>query len=172
MASDWYSLQLELDAFDESPFLASLAGSRATGIRFESFASLGDRDDNRRKLYELNKACSRDIPNRGEFYTFEDYVAQRIDVPSFMPSGVIIALDGDDWIGMCALSDHLDQGHMFVEMTGVRAQYRKRGISLAMKVLALRCARSTGATSIRTFHDRENSPAIRANEKLGFRPVL
>jgi RimJ/RimL family protein N-acetyltransferase len=171
MADNWYRLQLKLDAFDESPFVASLTRNRAAGIRFESFASLGDSHDNRRRLYELNRACSRDIPNRGEFYTFEDYVAQRMDTPYFRADGITIALDGEDWIGMCALSDHLDEGYLFVDMTGVRAEYRQRGISLAMKVLALRWARSVGATSIRTFHDRENKPAIRANEKLGFVPA-
>ena len=171
MAKDWHRLQLDLAAFDEGPFVASLERNRAVGIRLETFASLGSNDDNRRKLYELNKVCSRDIPNRGEFYSFEEYVEQRIDVPSFLPDGVIIALDHGEWVGMCSLSDHLEQGYLFVEMTGVRAEYRERGISLAMKIVAIRFARSRGARVIRTFHDRENLAAIRANEKLGFVPA-
>lgn len=167
---DWCKLSLDLDSFDETPFRATLEGHLAAGLRFEDFTHLGDGNENRRRLHELNKACSRDIPNRGEFYTLQEYVAQRIEVPSFMPDGVIIALDGDEWVGMCALSDHLAEGYMFVEMTGVRAEYRKRGIALAMKVLALRFARAAGAPAVRTFHHRENLPAIRANLKLGFAP--
>ena len=170
MPTIWYRLELRLDSFDESPFVGHLERSRAAGIQYATFGELGDHEDNRLRLYELNRACARDIPNRGDFYTFEDYVAQRIEVPTFRPSGVVVALDGDEWVGMCALSNHLDQGYMFVEMTGVRAEYRRRGISLAMKVLALRWARSTGASTIRTFHHPENKPAISANEKLGFRP--
>lgn len=169
--NDWYRLSLNLGEFDERRFVTNLERQRESGIHFADFASLGDSAESRRKLYELNRACSRDIPNRGDFYTFEEYVEQRIEVPSFMPGGVIIALDGDAWVGMCVLSDQLDRGHMFVEMTGVRADYRQSGISLAMKVLAFRFARAAGAGSIRTFHSRLNIPAIRANEKLGFRPV-
>ena len=37
-------------------------------------------------------------------------------MPSFDPSGVIIARDGVRWVGMLALSDRSDT---FVEMTGV-----------------------------------------------------
>lgn len=59
---------------------------------------------------------------------------------------------------------------MFIEMTGMRAGYRQRGISLAMKVLAIRFARAGGAVSIHTFHSHENSTAVRANEKLRLRP--
>lgn len=169
--NDWYRLTLDLEEFDEGPFVAGLERHRESGIRFADFTTLGDSDDSRRKLYELNRACSRDIPNRGVFYTFEDYVAQRIEVPSFASDGAIIALDGDAWVGMCVLSEHLDHRYMFIEMTGVRADYRQRGISLAMKVLAFRFARAAGAASIRTFHSHDNTPAIRANEKLGFRPV-
>jgi hypothetical protein len=33
-------------------------------------AGIGDTAGSRR---ELNKACSADIPGRGEFYTFDDY---------------------------------------------------------------------------------------------------
>lgn len=169
--NDWYRLTLDLVEFDEAPFVAGLERHRESGIRFADFASLGDSDESRRKLYGLNRACSRDIPNRGVFHTFEECVAQRIEVPSFASDGAIIALDGEEWVGMCVLSGHLDRGYVFIEMTGVLAEYRRRGISLAMKVLAVRFARAGGAASIRTFHSHDNIPAIRANEKLGFRPV-
>src|SRR4051794_3870530 len=103
MVVDWYKLELSLETFDESRFVPVLEACLETGIRFSNFAAVGGSDGERR-LYELNRACSRDIPNRGEFYTFEEYVAERIDDPAFVAEGVVIALHEDEWIGMCALS--------------------------------------------------------------------
>jgi len=39
----------------------------------------------------LNKICSSDIPARGTFYTYPDYIARRIDVRGYNPNGVILA---------------------------------------------------------------------------------
>ena len=45
-------------------------------------ADLGDTAGCRRALYELNKTCSADIPERGEFYTFHEYIDDRIEIPT------------------------------------------------------------------------------------------
>jgi hypothetical protein len=69
-------------------------------------AALGDAPEQRRKLYNLNKACSADIPDRGPFYTYEEYVTQRIDVAAFNPKGVIVGNQGDGWIAISATFLH------------------------------------------------------------------
>lgn len=123
--------------------------------------------DNRRALYELNKTCAADIPERGEFYSYESYVAERIEVPSFTPEGVIVARDGDTWIGMSATSLQPD-GRAFSEMTGVLRAYRGRGLSLALKLLAIRFVRDQGCRRLDTFHHPRNDSAIAMNRRLGF----
>ena len=45
-------------------------------------ANLGDTPEFRRALYELQKTCSADIPECGEFYTFDEYLAERIQTLS------------------------------------------------------------------------------------------
>jgi hypothetical protein len=55
--------------------------------RVSSLTELGDTPEYRYALYELNKALSVDIPDRGQFYAYEEYLAERIDVPAFMPAG-------------------------------------------------------------------------------------
>lgn len=52
-----------------------------------------------RALYELNKLCSADIPGRGAFYSYEEYIAGRINVPSYAAAGVILAVDEGTWVG-------------------------------------------------------------------------
>ncbi|MGW0749650.1 hypothetical protein [Streptomyces sp. NPDC002587] len=69
--------------------------SRASGISFTMMTELGDGPDARRALCELNEECSADIPGRGPFHSFDEYVRRRIEVLSYDPRGVVIARDGD-----------------------------------------------------------------------------
>ncbi|MEV8532446.1 GNAT family N-acetyltransferase [Streptomyces sp. NPDC051211] len=169
MAVEWVRLALDLEAFDESPFLPRLRSCREAGVELTTMAAVGDTPEHRRALYELNKACSADIPGRGAFHTFDEYLAQRIETPVYDPRGVVLARDGDAWIGMAATTIR-PEGFAFSEMTGVRAGYRGRGISLAMKLLAIGFARSGGVPVLRAFHHPGNTVAIAMNRRLGFVP--
>ncbi|MFI9243624.1 GNAT family N-acetyltransferase [Streptomyces sp. NPDC053086] len=162
----WVRLELDVTAFDATRFEEYVARCSAAGIRLTTLAELGDTPEHRRALYELNKECSADIPERGEFYSFEEYTERRFAAAGYDPRGVVIALDGDAWIGMAATSVH--DGFVFNEMTGVRAPYRGRGISIAMKTVGLRFARECGATRVRTFHHPANANAIAMNRRMGF----
>lgn len=158
MATEWVRLMLDLDSFDDTGFRSDLA--------FATLAELGDTAEHRRKLYELNKTCAADIPERGEFYSFEEYLAVRIEVPGYDAAGVIVALDGTEWVGFSMTS--IQPGFAFSEMTGVLAQYRGRGISLALKVRAIDFARRSGRRWLRAFHHPANAAAIGMNRRLGF----
>ena len=81
----WVKLELDVRALDAARFTQYAERCQAAGIRLVTLAGLGDTPAHRRALYELNKECSADIPERGEFYTFEEYLARRIDAPSFDP---------------------------------------------------------------------------------------
>lgn len=71
------------------------------GLEFTSLAEVGDTIAHRRAVYELNKTCSADIPERGECYAFS-------------------------------------------EMTGVLSSHRGRGVSTALKPMAIDFARTSG----------------------------
>ena len=161
-------LQLNLDEFDETRFAANLRRCRQSGVSFMTMANLGDTAECRRALYELNKTCSADIPERGEFYTFESYLAERIETCLYDPHGVVLAMNDGAWVGMATTSLHEAEGYAFSEMTGVLASHRGRGIALAMKLLGIRFARSNGYHCLRTFHHPRNANAIGMNRRLGF----
>ncbi|MFE6164552.1 GNAT family N-acetyltransferase [Streptomyces sp. NPDC056486] len=167
MAVEWVRLKLDLDAFDDARFEPYLRSCRQTGVEFTTMAAVGDTAEHRRALYDLNKTCAADIPERGEFYTYDEYVAQRVETPTFDPRGVVLALDGESWIGMATTSIQ-PEGHAFSEMTGLLASHRGKGISLAMKLLAIRFARSQDARLLRTIHHPANTAAIGMNRRLGF----
>jgi GNAT superfamily N-acetyltransferase len=168
MAVEWVRLELDLEAFEDERFEPSPHRCRRSGIDFTTMADLGDSAQRRRALYELNKTCSADIPGRGQFYTFDEYLNDRIEVPSYAPRGVVLAISNGVWIGKAATSLRLSAGDAFSEMTGVLPRYRGQGISLAMKLLAVRFARSRDVRWLRTHQHPANATAIAMNRRLGF----
>ncbi|MER7110503.1 GNAT family N-acetyltransferase [Streptomyces sp. NPDC000229] len=166
MTDRWVRLQLAVDAFDEERFDAYVRKCRAEGITLTTLAAVGDTPGHRRALYELNKECAADIPERGEFFPFDEYVERRFGTPSYDPRGIVIAQDGDTWIGMAATSRH--DGFAFNEMTGVRAGYRGRGISVAMKTFGMGFVRLCGVPEVRTLHHPANVSAIAMNRAMGY----
>ncbi|MFJ5720562.1 GNAT family N-acetyltransferase [Streptomyces sp. NPDC093149] len=168
MPDRWVKLELDVNTFDAARFDRYVKRCQDTGIRLITMAELGDTPRHRRALYELNKECSADIPGRGEFYTFDEYFERRIDVPSYDPRGVVIALDDDTWCGLAATSDRRAAGIVFNEMTGVRSAYRSRGLSIAMKTFGMGFACLCGVDRIRTIHHPDNSIAIGMNRRLGY----
>ena len=85
MAVVWVPLQLNLDEFDDTRFVANLRRCQQARNHFTTMANLSDTAECRRALYELNKTCSADIPERGEFYTFDDYLAEGIETCLYDP---------------------------------------------------------------------------------------
>jgi len=164
MAEEFEWVKLELQVPESDPVLPPVPG----GIVLTTLAELGDTVENRRKKYELNAECAADISDRGVFPTWEKYCELRLDVPSFDPAGVTLALDGDEWVGMSGLSNHPALGICFQEMTGVRAPYRRKGIATAMKLHTVRFARSVGASLICTVHNPKNTSMIALNRQLGW----
>jgi GNAT superfamily N-acetyltransferase len=166
--TDWVRLRLDIDGFADAEFEPSLARAAGEGITFTTMADLGDTQEHRRALYELNRTCSADIPGRGEFYTYEEYLADRVSVFALDWRGTLIARDGGTWVGMTVTSLFPDRGFAFSQMTGVLAPYRGRGLSLALKLQAIRFARDNGFHTLATFHHPRNATAIAMNRRLGF----
>lgn len=52
--------------------------------------------------------------------------------------------------------------------TDVDRAYHGRKIALALKLLAIQCARRYGASSIMTDNDSMNAPMLAINRKLGY----
>ena len=165
MAVSWVKLELELANFRaNSVSIPVLPAS----MEVTTLADLGDTPHNRRRLYDLNKSCSADIPGRGDFFTYEEYVERRFETASFRPDGQIVLMNRTDMAGMCAVSYCPGKAWAFIEMTGALPGYRRRGLATLLKVHALAAARRWGAQTVRTIHHPANRPIIGANRKLGF----
>ena len=165
-------MSLDVDRFDARRFEASLDHCARSGIAFTTMAELGDSGENQRRLFELNSTCSADIPSRGEFYTYAEYRSERIDTKTYNAHTVVIALDGIEWIGMSAASDHRERGFFFNEMTGVVRSHRRRGIALVMKVMLIQRIQELHVRTIYTVHHPDNHAPIALNRRLGYVEVI
>lgn len=165
---EWVKLELDVASFDSVPFDPRLQNLRALGFRFPSLTDVGNTEPNRFRLYELNAECSKDIPGRGSFHSWDEYQQVRLNAPSFDPAGVTVAVEGEEWIGMSAVSHREGFDYAFAEMTGTVRSRRGRGIATSMKLYGIAFARERGLATIRTVHHPDNEAMIALNRRLGF----
>lgn len=168
-----FGSSLDLTTFDEAPLVGALERARAAGFRFFSLADLGNTEDDLRQLYALNARTVADVPGTEDaFPPFERFRAELLAPRgrSERPDGLIVAAYGERWVGIALVSYSPDDRVAYNSHTGVLPEFRGRGVAHALKLLALRAARSWGAVRIRTDNDDTNAPMLHVNRAFGYRP--
>lgn len=162
---------LSLPAWDPAPWLAALAATESSGIRFVTQAELGTSPEALRPFWAASSRMSLDIPSNEhrQPLPFETWYRFFTEDPHQTSDGVILALDGEQIVGVTMVA-WTDSGALYNQFTGVNRTYRGRGIALALKVKALQWAKSTGAPYIRTNNHSVNAPMLAVNAKLGYQP--
>jgi RNA polymerase sigma factor (sigma-70 family) len=162
---------------DLTPFLSAVEQVKAGGISISTLEEERARDPRYvEKLYELTTALKADDPAR-DFFTPPAYHEREarlwLERSYVLPDAYFIAKDGDEYVGVTdlnlleALPGGVSQG-----FTGVRAEYRRRGVATALKVCAIEYAGRRGYRTVRAFNRPAHSPLIALNEKLGFRHLF
>lgn len=168
---DWES-RLELRHFDPAAHADALAHVHAHGIRIVTLRELIASDpDHRERLYNLNMLLEADIPNPEPFTppSREHFAKWVFENPNLLPDGYLVALHGDDYVGSTSLwTSKAEPGVLHTGMTGVRREYRRKGIALALKLRALAFAQAHGTTMVKTWNESNNRGMLSINEALGF----
>ncbi len=99
-----FNSSLDLTSFDEHRFASLMDHLHSEGFVFFSLAEAGLTKENKRKLYEVNRASALDNP--GNDRTFPDFYAfskNVLEAAWFCADTQIIASHGDRWVGtLCA----------------------------------------------------------------------
>ena len=165
--------RLDLRTFDARRFSERIARTMAAGIEVSTLRELSERDSNwKRKLYELEWECLQDVPHTDEFtkQPFELFEKRTLGSPSLLPDAWIVALDGDQYVGLSVLWKNLATDDLLeTGLTGVVRSHRRMGIATAMKVAAIQYAQAQNVKGIVTDNE-ENNPMFQLNLQLGFRP--
>jgi GNAT superfamily N-acetyltransferase len=141
------------------------------GIQFTTLAEeLGE--DSEQKLYGLYKETLVDIPGyTGEVPNIDDWRKWYLMAEGYAPERVIIATDGDKYVGVTNVLFKPQTNGMYHEYTGVSRAYRGRKIALALKMKAILLAKQLNAAYIRTDNDSTNKPILSINRQLGYEPL-
>ncbi|MGM0884497.1 MAG: GNAT family N-acetyltransferase [Bacillota bacterium] len=124
------------------------------------------------KLYQLYKESLVDIPGYlGDVPDFNEWRKWYLQVDGYAPERVMIAADGDRFIGVTNVLHNPQTNGMYHEYTGVSRDYRGRGIAYALKIKAVQMAISRKASYLRTDNDSTNEPILKINRKLGYLPL-
>jgi DNA-binding transcriptional MerR regulator len=164
----FFQYTLDLTTFDEKPFLDDLHALEAQGIRFTSLAAFDDTPETRRNLYDLNISYVLDQANMAPPWTFAGFEEFVIRAPWFKREGQLLAVEGDQWVGMAPISVFPEERTAYNLHTGVLPAYRRRKIATSLKVLGALYARQNGAQKLVTDNDLRNVPILAINRKMGY----
>jgi GNAT superfamily N-acetyltransferase len=164
--------ELNAQTFDLARFTGLEDRFRGNSIEIKTLPDLENDPDRNRKLYDLDWEISLSVPgdlaagigHRG----FENYVEYAITGPSALQDGFFVAVKGEEFIGLSHVLSSEKGVSLYQGLTGVKPQYRRRGIGLAMKIRCIAYAQATGHTLIMAENDAKNIPMLAMNERLGF----
>jgi GNAT superfamily N-acetyltransferase len=143
------------------------------GITITNLAAERQKDqDSLKKLHELVQLVSADMPSTAPFtpISYEQWEAFELKNPSLLPEGYMIAKEGSKYVGLSTVW-RLDQEPRGLVQgnTGVRREYRGRGIAVALKLKVIDFARRNGYEKMKTWNASNNAPMLAVNAKLGFK---
>lgn len=169
-----WGMSLDLNTFDDRPYEATIEMLKGEGFQFTSMEALGNTEANQRKLYALNDTASRQtLGSDGSpaWLSFEDFQEKVCGSDWYKPGGQMVVIDtaNGEWAAMSAITRFSGADYAYNLFTGVDQRYRGRKLAQAIKVLALRYARSVlKVDTVRTNHNSKNAPMIAIDRKFGY----
>ena len=161
---------IDLTRFEPERFAESVGRVEARGIRLVGYEDLAGDPDRHRKLYVTEGTSEKDMPASATLTqpSFENYCVKIFDNPRFRGDLMVVAVDGENYVGVSGLWDRSVPGILETGFTGVLREYRGRGIATALKVATLARAKSLGFEQALTWNDSTNEGMLGINRRLGF----
>jgi GNAT superfamily N-acetyltransferase len=167
-----FELELNIQQYESSHYVNSIKLATDSGIQIVTLADLaGEGEQALQRLYELCVETSKDNPGQlGSLAPFDQW--QKEFMPEEISKGewVFIAVKDDHFVGVTQLFQTDDEGVVYTNYTGVRKEYRGRGIAKALKLTSIKIAKQLGYHTITTDSEENNAPMQHINRSLGYQP--
>lgn len=164
---------LAVQTFDASPYEGLEAHVNAQGVKLVPLTELmQSHADYKKRIFDLDWECTQDEPQPDVATKpeYEPWIKHQFDKPSFTPEAFLVAVQGDDWIGLNELSVNKEtDGGLENGFTALKRSARAKGIATALKVKNILWAQEQGFKGIRTGNNSLNEPMLKINSKLGFK---
>jgi mycothiol synthase len=169
-----YESVIDVQTFDETPFLPVLEGVVGAGYRIatlaEEFPITPDADQ---RLYDLIFRVAAEVPFPGgavHHETYENWRRSSLESPTSDLAAMFIAKWGEEYVATTTLElpAHTDEPAI-THMTGVLREHRRRGLATALKLMSFRYLKQRGFRELRTHNDTANPPILNLNQKMGYR---
>jgi mycothiol synthase len=164
-------VHLNVASFDPSPYKELEPKLNYQGIFINTVAELKSDPNRDRKIYELMCTVDEDVPHEGDQIKepdFDDWVGWGLNDPSVLQDAYLIAVHGDDYVGLRDLGNYADHDVLMGGLLGVRRDHRKRGIALAMQLRNIAYAREHGYRLLKDCTAIQNAPMQAMFDRLGF----
>jgi GNAT superfamily N-acetyltransferase len=134
-----------------------------------SVATMAERMDLERDLYEIHRLTHHEIPFMASqpMPTFETWQATGSANAGYLADLSLLAIEDGRLLGAVEVFDNGDDV-IFIGMTAIHPGARRRGIARLLKVELERRARAAGIVGIETYNDGTNDRIRGLNESLGY----
>ena len=165
-----FESRLDVSAFDPAPYVGAEAQVRALGIEFKTLRELEDQPGHWQKHYELTQELRADVPSSEPRTHLEKsvWLSAFLKNPGLLRDAYLVALKDGEYIGVTTLRSSQSESGLTTGMTGVKREYRRQGVALALKVKSIIWAKENGYPSIKTWNEANNRGMLGINERLGF----
>jgi mycothiol synthase len=122
-------------------------------------------------LHQLYRAVAGDVPIPLHPYPApgpEWLAEQALGLPESLPDAFFIVRDGKRYVGMSYLHRDEEPNQLMQRITAIHAEYRGRGMALALKLKTIAYAQQHGFHAIHTAVESNNPSMLAINAKLGF----
>jgi mycothiol synthase len=164
-------VHLDIAAFDPSTYAGLEPALARKGIVIRTLREMEIDPARDRKLYDLYWEASEDVPHEEaeiEKPSFEDWLKWGVNDPTILPDAYFIATCGDEYVGLRELGKDPDSDVLMGGLLGVRGDWRKQGIGLAMQLRGIAYARAHGYPVLKTCTAVQNAPMQALFDKLGY----
>ncbi|MCM3767030.1 GNAT family N-acetyltransferase [Neobacillus niacini] len=165
-----FALELDVNQFDAAKYVGFVEQFTSADIQFVTLANLPG-EESEHKLYELCVETSKDNPGQfGSLPPFEQWRKEFLPEVTSRYDWVLIAIEGDRFVGVTQLYSTENSGVLYTNYTGVQKEYRGRGIAKALKLLSIHAAINEGVHTMTTDSEENNAPMQHINRSLGYLP--